>query len=53
MDMLLNDDSRLHECNVRDCAYGLGNRLTLMGPILVSEIGVINSKQRFTGLFIE
>jgi len=49
----LGDDSRLRECNVRECAYGLGNRLTLVGPILVKEIGVINPKQSSTGLLIE
>jgi len=43
----------MRECNVRECAYGLGNRLTLVGPILVTEIGVINPKQRSTGLLIE
>lgn len=53
MDMRLDDDSRLRECNVREYAYGLGNRLTVVGPILVTEIGVINPKQCFTCLFIE
>ena len=51
--MGLGDDSRLHESNVRECAYGVGNRLTLVGPILVTEIGVINPKQLSTDLGIE
>jgi hypothetical protein len=53
MDLCLDAYCRLHECNVGECAYGLDNRLTLVGPILVTEIGVINPKQSFTGLLIE
>ena len=53
MDFCLDDDSRLHECNVRECAYGLGNRLIIVRPILVTEISVINPEPLFTGLFIE
>jgi len=49
MDLRLDDDSRLHEFTLKECAYGLGNRLTLVGPILVTEIDVINPKQLFTG----